>query len=41
MTQFIELQYAKKRKFHRSHSVTYETTHRFTYKKDKSLFASM
>lgn len=34
MTQFIEIHNARKRKFHRTHSVTCETTHRCTYKKN-------
>ena len=29
--QFIELQHARKRKFHRAQSITYETTNCYTY----------
>ena len=37
--QFIELQHARKRKFHWAHSVTYETTNCYIYKLNKNLFA--
>ena len=39
MMQFIELQHARKRKFHWAHSVTYETTNCYIYKRNKNLFA--
>ena len=39
--QFIELQLARKRKFQRADSVTYETTNCYTYKRYKNLFASI
>ena len=35
----VELQHAKERKFHREHSVTYETTNCYTFKRNKNLFA--
>ena len=40
--QFIELQHARKRKFQKAPSVTYETTNCYTLLKDvKNLFASL
>ena len=40
--QFIEFQHARKRKFQKAPSVTYETTNCYTLLKDiKNLFASL